>query len=60
LGEIIIGKAPGRESASERIIDFNYGLAIEDVAMATEILARARTQGLGTALTLMRGDLEFI
>ena len=57
LGEIIIGKEPGREDASERIIDFNYGLAIEDVAMATEILAGARAKDLGTTLTLMRGDL---
>ena len=57
LGEIIIGKMPGREDASERIIDVNYGLAIEDVAMANEILARARAKGLGTPLTLMSGDL---
>jgi ornithine cyclodeaminase/alanine dehydrogenase len=60
LGEIVIGKKPGREQPDERILDVNYGLAIEDVVVATEILARARTKGLGTRLTLMRGDLGFV
>jgi ornithine cyclodeaminase/alanine dehydrogenase len=59
LGEIIAGKKPGRGSENERIIDFNYGLAIEDVAMATEIYQKATSQGLGTVLSLMESELPF-
>jgi ornithine cyclodeaminase/alanine dehydrogenase-like protein (mu-crystallin family) len=57
LGDIVLGNKPGREDDRERIVDFNYGLAVEDVAMAQEIFFRARERGLGTVLTLMEGDL---
>jgi ornithine cyclodeaminase/alanine dehydrogenase-like protein (mu-crystallin family) len=57
LGEIVLGKKPGREDDRERIIDFNYGLAVEDVAMAKEIFVRAKERGWGTVLPLMEGDL---
>ena len=59
LGEIIAGKKPGRGNEKERIIDFNYGLAIEDVAMAMEIYTRAKAQGVGTVLPLMEGELPY-
>ena len=59
LGKIIAGKRPGRRNEKERIIDFNYGLAIEDVAMAMEIYTRAKAQGLGTVLPLMEGELPY-
>ena len=59
LGEIISGNKPGRRNEKERIIDFNYGLAIEDVAMAKEIYTRAKAQGLGTILPLMEGELPY-
>jgi len=48
LGEIVAGKKPGRENASECIIDHNYGMAIHDVALAKEIFRRAIEKGLGT------------
>lgn len=53
LGEIVVGKKPGRESDRERIINHNYGMAIHDMAIAQEILARATAKGLGTVLPLM-------
>ncbi len=56
LGEIVTHKKPGRESKSERIIDFNFGLAIHDVAVASVVLARAGEKGLGTLLGLMDGE----
>ena len=59
LGEIVLGRKPGREDERERIIDFNYGLAVADMAMAWEIFVRARKSGLGTILPLMEGDLPF-
>ena len=55
LGEIVAGKKPGRETPDERIIDFNYGMAVHDVAMATEVLARARAKGAGTTLKQLDG-----
>ena len=36
LGEIVVGKKPGRERDRERIINHNYGMAIHDVAMARD------------------------
>lgn len=59
LGEIVIGRKAGREDDTERIIDFNYGLAVEDVGLAQEIFIRARKKGLGTVLPLMEQDLPF-
>ena len=59
LGEIIIGQKPGRENERERIIDFNYGLAIEDVAMANEIYIRAKAKRLGQILPLIKADLPY-
>ena len=59
LWEIITGQKPGRESEKERIIDFNYGLAIEDVAMANEIYHRAKVKGLGQILFLIKADLPY-
>ncbi len=59
LGEIITGQKPGRENEMERIIDFNYGLAIEDVALAKEIYGRAKTKGLGQILPLIEAELPY-
>jgi len=60
LGQIVLGTRPGRESPSERIIDFNYGLAVYDIAMATEVLARAGAAGLGTRLPRLDGRCPFV
>jgi ornithine cyclodeaminase/alanine dehydrogenase len=53
LGEIVVGKKPGRENSAERIINFNFGMAIHDVYMATEVLKRARTKAIGMMLPLL-------
>jgi len=58
LGQIVVGSKPGRGGDSERIINFNYGMGIHDVAMACEVLARAKQKGLGTPLTLMDGGFN--
>ena len=59
LGEIVIHKKPGRESKSERIINFNFGIVIHDVAVASVVLARAKEKGIGTLLGLMDGEPPF-
>jgi len=60
LGEIVNGLKPGRQHESERIVDFNYGLAIEDVALAASIYPRAVQKGLGISLTLSESEIPFL
>jgi len=60
LGEIVNGFKPGREHESERIVDFNYGLAIEDVALAASIYPRAVQGRLGIPLTLSEREIPFL
>jgi ornithine cyclodeaminase/alanine dehydrogenase len=50
LGELVTRQKPGRQSADERTIACNLGLALEDVAVAPLIYARAREKGIGTWL----------
>lgn len=52
LGMIVAGKAPGRESESERTISINLGLALDDVATAPLIYRKAMELGIGTDLPL--------
>jgi ornithine cyclodeaminase/alanine dehydrogenase-like protein (mu-crystallin family) len=52
LGEIVAGIKPGRQSQGERTMAINLGLAIDDMAVAPEIYARASMMGLGTNLPL--------
>lgn len=58
LGEIVSGQKPGRERDDERIVDFNYGLAMEDIAIAQQVFKKATEMGLGQKLTLMKSDLN--
>ncbi|HEX3000082.1 MAG TPA: ornithine cyclodeaminase family protein [Armatimonadota bacterium] len=52
LGEIVAGKKPGRENASERILMASLGVAIEDIAVATRIYQVALRRGIGRDLPL--------
>jgi ornithine cyclodeaminase/alanine dehydrogenase len=52
LGELATGLKPGRESDEERTIAVNLGLALEDMATATLIYAKARENGIGRELPL--------
>jgi len=52
LGEIVAGKKPGRESASERNIAINLGIALDDMATAIVVLKKARQMGTGVELPL--------
>ena len=47
LGEVIIGKHPGRKSADELTLFKSLGLSVEDVASAAFIAKRARESGAG-------------
>ena len=52
LGEIVVGKKPGREHDHERTMAMNLGLALDDMAVASEIYRRALEMGIGTRLPL--------
>jgi ornithine cyclodeaminase/alanine dehydrogenase-like protein (mu-crystallin family) len=48
VGEVLIGAAPGRQSAEEITVFRSLGLAVEDLAAAEYVVARALETGAGT------------
>jgi len=52
LGELVTGQKPGRETAVERTMTANLGLAMDDMCVAPLVYRRAIEQGLGTRLPL--------
>lgn len=52
LGELVTGQKPGRQSAAERTIACNLGLALDDMATAPLVYKRAMERGIGTWLPL--------
>ena len=52
LGELIASGRGAREREDQRILVFNLGIALEDLATAVEILRRAEREGVGTKLPL--------
>lgn len=52
LAELVTGRKRGRESADERTMTCNLGLALDDMATATLIYRRARERDIGTWLPL--------
>lgn len=46
LQDVIEGKDPGRENDNERIISYNYGLALHDIFYASKIYELLKDQGL--------------
>lgn len=42
LSDVLLGKIPGRESARERILSYNIGIAVHDVYFAAKIYERSR------------------
>lgn len=50
LGQLVTGEVPGRISPADVTLFKSVGLAIEDVAAAQHIYAKARDAGLGTSV----------
>lgn len=42
IGEVLAGRDPGRRSDKQRIIDYNYGLALHDVVYAAKIYEKLK------------------
>jgi len=52
LGELVAGQKPGRQTAAERTMTANLGLALDDMAVAPLIYRRAVEKRIGTWLAL--------
>ncbi len=48
LGEVVLGKKPGRQSADELTLFKSNGLAFQDAVTAALAVERARAAGVGT------------
>jgi ornithine cyclodeaminase/alanine dehydrogenase-like protein (mu-crystallin family) len=47
LGELVAGRAPGRQQASDITLFKSLGLAIEDIATAAKVVAAAKERNIG-------------
>ena len=52
IGELVLGRVPGRTSDSEVTIFKSLGMAVEDVVAADLVFRRASETGAGTEMTL--------
>jgi ornithine cyclodeaminase len=52
LGEVVLGRVPGRRHAGEVTIFKSLGMAVEDLAAAALVVDRARSKGLGQSFDL--------
>jgi ornithine cyclodeaminase len=52
LGEVLLGRVAGRTAGQEITIFKSLGLAVEDVAAAHHVLARAEARGIGLVADL--------
>ena len=57
LGEIVAGRKPGREAASERILFNPIGLPVNDISEATRIFRNAKQKGIGRELPLWNNPI---
>lgn len=50
LGQIVVGRFPGRKRPQDITLFKSLGIALEDVAVAARVYARAREEGVGQSL----------
>jgi len=50
IGEVLLGRAPGRTGEQERVLVLNLGIAACDIALAALVYERATALGRGTPL----------
>lgn len=53
IGEIILGKKPGRVSEEERIFYSPIGMAVDDIVLAKHVYDMAKKKGIGQYLSLI-------
>jgi ornithine cyclodeaminase len=52
LGEVVAGRHPGRTDAAAITLFESQGVAMEDVAVAVRLVARARERRVGTEIPI--------
>jgi len=52
LGEVIIGRVPGRTARDEVTLYESHGMAIQDLYVGARVLALARERGIGIDLPI--------
>jgi alanine dehydrogenase len=52
LGDVLLGRDPGRRSPDEITMFESLGIAVEDVAVGQRLLAKARAAGVGVEMDL--------
>jgi len=52
IGELLLGQVPGRRSAADVTLFKSLGIAVEDLAAASYLLDRARSEDVGTEVAL--------
>jgi len=52
LGDVVVGKKPGRTNDSERIVYIQGGMPVEDLAWGLTVYKKAVEMGIGTELKL--------
>jgi ornithine cyclodeaminase/alanine dehydrogenase-like protein (mu-crystallin family) len=52
LKEVLEGKIIGRADDEERIISYNYGMALHDIVFATKIYERIKGHSVGFELSI--------
>ena len=58
LGQVVCGTRPGRTSGEQITLFDSVGLALQDMATAHLVIARARRAGVGTDIELHGGSGE--
>ena len=60
LGEILAGMKKGRENSSQKLIAYNYGIAIDDLAVSKLIYRHALEKGAGTRMMLSNYEGKYL
>ena len=60
FGAVVSGHIPGREDPDERIFWNPFGLAIEDIAVASAVYDQALSKGLGKTLQLVDQEWDVL
>ena len=59
LGQVLVGRATGRRSASDITIFESHGLALQDLVCGMHVLREARRLGLGTETEALRASVNW-
>ncbi len=59
IGEVLAGRDPGRTSDEQRIIDYNYGLALHDVTFAAKIYEMLEADSSVCSVPLVKETKKF-